>query len=119
MRCSICGAYGASDDNFCRRCGASQRNSRLPVRRTPALPLPWRRAAPALAQGAALVAAGVAAEWLLRSAAKAAFQLPLSVLKPPKRSTSRALTRKREPSLPEGAVAVSETVVMRRVVLRR
>lgn len=119
MRCSACGAYGALDDNFCRRCGASQRSSRLPVKRTAALPAPWRRAAPALAQSAALIAAGVAAEWLVRSLAKSAFRLPLSLLGSSKRPQSKAVALKRDPSLPEGAVAMSETIVMRRVILKR
>jgi len=95
------------------------RNSRLPVKRTVAPPVPWRQAAPVLAQGAALVAAGVVAEWLVRSLAKSAFRLPLSMLGAPKRSKSKDLALKREPSPPEGAIAISETVVMRRVILKR
>ncbi len=119
MRCSTCGAYGALDDNFCRRCGASQRSSRLPVRRAAALPVPWRRAAPALAQGAALVAAGVAAEWLLRAAARRALRLPLQVWGRPARPKSKAVALRKDGPLAEGGIAISETVVMRRVILRR
>ena len=126
MRCTVCGAYGSLDDTFCRRCGTALRNSRLPAgrhglpaRRTAAPLVLWRQAAPVLAQGAALVAAGVVAEWLVRSLAKSAFRLPLSMLGSPKRSKSKALALKRKSSLSEGGVAISETVVMRRVILRR
>ena len=127
MRCTVCGAYGSLDDTYyCRRCGASLRNLRLPagrhglpVKRSAAPPVLWRQAAPVLAQGAALVAAGVAAEWLVRSLAKSAFRLPLSILGSPKRSKGKALALKRGALLPEGAIAISETVVMRRVILKR
>ncbi|MBI2912862.1 MAG: hypothetical protein HYY03_02955 [Chloroflexi bacterium] len=127
MRCTFCGAYGSLDDTNCRRCGRamrpdgrpSGRNSRLPVKRSAAPPVLWRQAAPVVAQGAALVAAGVIGEWLVRSLARSAFRLPLSLLGTPQRSQSKALARKREPSLPEGVIAISETVVMRRVILKR
>ncbi|HEU4759897.1 MAG TPA: zinc ribbon domain-containing protein [Dehalococcoidia bacterium] len=114
MRCPKCGAYGALDDNFCRRCGATTRNSRLPVQRRGQPPVVWRRAAPAVVRGAALVAAGVAAEWLLRTAARRALGLAL----PPAHPKGRALVTRRR-SQPDGGVAVSETVVMRRVIVRR
>jgi len=118
MRCSVCGAYGALEDNFCRRCGAAQRNSRLPVKRAAAPLVPWQRAAPVLAQGAALIAVGVAAEWLLRSLARQAFQWP-QPRRRPEHPKGKALIPRREESLPEGGVATSETVVMRRVIFRR
>lgn len=119
MRCLICGAEGALRDNFCRRCGAAQRNSRLPVKRTAGPPVLWRRAAPALVQGAALIAVGVAAEWLLRSAAKGALRLPLLAWRRPQPPKSKAVALRRKDSLPGGGLAISETVIMRRLILRR
>jgi len=119
MRCSVCGAYGALEDNFCRRCGATQRNSRLPVKRPAALPVPWQQAMPALAQSAALIVAGVAAEWLLRAAARQAFQLPLQALLRPAHPRSKAVALRKDGPLSEGGVAISETVVMRRIILKR
>ncbi len=119
MPCSACGAYGTIEDNFCRRCGAAQRASRLPVKRMPALPTPWRQAAPAVAQSAALIVAGVAAEWLLRRAAKRALRLPLDLLGQPARPKGKALALRREKPASEGGLAISETVVMRRIILRR
>ena len=118
MRCSICGAYGALEDNICPRCGAARGSSRLPVKRTTAPLVPWQRAAPVLAQGAAMIAAGVAAEWLLRSVARSVLRPPLTE-KQPSRPKGKALVPRQEEPLPEGSIAVSETVVMRRVILRR
>ncbi len=119
MRCAVCGAYGALEDNFCRRCGSDQRASRLPVKRTPALPTPWRQEAPAVAQSASLIVAGVAAEWLLRRAAKRALRLPLDLLGQPARPKGTALALRRGKPASEGGLAISETVVMRRIILRR
>ena len=119
MRCLTCGSEGTLEDNFCRRCGAAQRNSRLPVKRTAGPPVLWHRAAPALAQGAALIAAGVVAEWLLRSATRGAVRLPLLAWKRSQRPKSKAVALRQKDSLPEGGLAISETVIMRRVILRR
>ena len=117
MKCPDCGAGLALEDNFCPRCGASRRDARLPVRREPSLaPVLWRQAAPVLARGAALVAAGVLGEWLLRSAARRAVAMPFQRSKPA--AKERALVQKKQ-SPAAGAIAVSETVVVRRVIVRR
>ena len=66
-------------------------NYRLPVKREPVLPPAplWQQAAPVVIRGAALVAAGVIGEWLLRSAAKKAISMPFSGKK------TRAVARRR------------------------
>ena len=76
-------------------------NYRLPVKREPTPPPAplWQQAAPVVIRGAALVAAGVIGEWLLRSAAKKAVSMPFSGKK------SRAVVAKQRsplnlPSLP-------------------
>jgi hypothetical protein len=87
----------------------------LPVRRVTQTPTLWRQAAPVVARGAALVAAGLIGEWLIRSAARRALTPP-SGKNPRKRQS--LVTRNETPA--EGIIAVSETVVMtRRVVVRR
>ncbi len=101
------------------------RNLRLPVpakaalpSRRPALqPALWQQAAPVVVRGAALVAAGLIGEWLLRSFARNAFSSPRTGRKTPQKRTS--LVPARADSLPEGTVAISETVVMHRVIFRR
>ncbi len=115
MRCEKCGNYSSRSDSYCRRCGAEMRNTRLPVKRPLAAPTVWSQAAPVLARGAALVALGVAAEVALSALAKGALRLP-TLRRPAK---TKALATRRNGELPAGSVAVSETVVMRRLIFRR
>ena len=92
------------------------RNLRLPVKRSPAQPTVWRQAAPVLARGVALVALGVAAELALNTLARGAMRLP--ALRQPEKAAALATRGKRE--LPEGSyAAVSETVILRRLIFRR
>ena len=115
MRCEKCDNYSSRSDSYCRRCGAEMRNTRLPVKRPPAYPTVWSRAAPVLARGAALVALGVAAEVVLSSLARGALRLP-TLRRPAK---TRAIATRRNGELPAGSYTVSETVVMRRFIFRR
>lgn len=114
MRCERCGAYASLADSDCRKCGAPLRNLRLPVKRAPAPPTLWRQAAPVLVRGVALVALGVAAETALTALARGALRLPAL-----RRPAKTRLPAQRNGEMPEGTYAVSETVVMRRVILRR
>src|SRR6266498_4026362 len=101
------------------------RNARLPVpvraslpaRRSSITPALWQQAAPVVARGAALVAAGLIGEWLLRSFARNALNSLRTGRKTSQKRTS--LVPARADSLPEGTVAISETVVMHRVIFRR
>ncbi len=113
MRCERCGAYVSWADTHCRKCGAALRNLRLPVKRAPTPPMLWRQTAPVLARGVALVALGVAAEMALTALAKGALRLPT------RRPAKSKTPARRNGEVPEGTYAVSETVVMRRLILRR
>jgi hypothetical protein len=113
MRCERCGAYTTRADTHCHKCGAALRNLRLPVKRVPAPPTLWKQAAPVLARGVGLVALGVVAEMALTALAKGALRLPA------RRASKSRLPARRNGEIPEGTYAVSETVVMRRVTLRR
>jgi hypothetical protein len=115
MRCENCEGYSSRADKYCKRCGAELRNARLPVKRAPDQPTVWRQAAPVLARGAALVALGVIAESAITALAKGALGLQ-SGGKPAK---GKRLPARRPGDLPEGTLAVSETVVMRRLIVRR
>lgn len=113
MTCGACGARGTIEDDKCTVCGADQRRYRMPVKREQAQPPAlWQQAAPVVARGAALVAAGFIGEWLFRSAAKKAVQAPFNRSK-----KSKAVVKAEEPQ--RETVAISETVVMRRVIVRR
>lgn len=92
-------------------------NTRLPVRRSALPPALWQQAAPLVVRGAAVVAAGLIGRWLLQSAARNLLNVPRSGKKRPIKKGP--LVPARQEGLPEGTVAISETVVMRRVIFRR
>jgi len=112
MRCENCDAYATRSDRYCKSCGAELRNARLPVKRARMQPTIWSQAAPVLARGAALVALGVVAEAVIRALATGALRSS-----PPSRESKRLPVRREDAG--DGIVAVSETVVMRRVIVRR
>ena len=116
MQCTACKGFDSIEAGFCRNCGVEQPWSRLPVKAEPvASPVRWEQAAPALARGAALVAAGLAAEWLLRYAARYAR----SSGKAPGRGKKALVAGKARP-LSADALTVTETVILqRRTVTRR
>jgi hypothetical protein len=117
MICPACHANGPLEDGFCTHCGLEQASSRMPMKReASALPAVWREAAPIVVRGLALVAAGVAAEWLLRTGTRKAVTAPFSARR--REGKAKAVAH-REPQLLEVIVAVSRTVITRRVVRRR
>ena len=96
----------------------SESNRNLPVKREPSLPPAplWQQAAPAVVRGAALVAAGVVAQWALRNVAKKAITMPFQAAMSG-RKTKAVTTADDEPGR---IIAVSETIVLRRrVIVRR
>lgn len=109
MRCDSCGAYTSRLDGRCASCGSTL-NLRLPVKRAASVPALWKQAAPVVARGVALVAAGVVAEMALSALAKAALRSPAKRASPP---------AKRDGSLADGTLAISETIVMRRLIVRK
>ena len=126
--CPDCGAPFDPPDNYCRRCGmylAAQRQPALPaevpVRALqvvrPGVPAPVRKAATALAIGAALqVGVGIAGRYLAGQAAREAARLAKGPVGP---KAGRGDRRDRELDPIANASAVSETVIIRRVWIRR
>jgi len=113
MICTACNDSADFDDGFCSACGVEQPSSSLPVKRQPSsLPAIWREAAPVVVRGAALVAAGIAAEFLLRSMARGA--IPATARKRPVSAPVPATT-----TVLEEVVTVSHTVITRRLFVRR
>lgn len=130
MRCSNCGGLSSSDDNFCRKCGATLRNVRLPAARNGSqLPAVGHgsNVLPAMAQGAAIFALSAAFPILVRVLASRAVRLPLVLVRPflrgPKMSTRKAarLPVRREELEDEPGViyAFRETVFIKKIALRR
>lgn len=125
--CPDCGTRYESSDNYCRNCGmylAALRPT-LPIAieptetavaevQRPPLPAPVRRAATALAIGAAIqVGVGLAGRYLAGQAAREAARAATT----PARRGAKAAPRRKDDELP--LAAVTETVVVRRVWMRR
>ena len=130
MRCSNCGGLSPQDDNFCRKCGATLRNVRLPAARNGSnLPAVSRggNVLPAMAQGAAIFALSAAFPILVRVLASRAVRLPLVLARPflrlPKTSTRKATrlpVRRDEVEDEPGVIyAFRETVFIKKIPLRR
>jgi hypothetical protein len=130
MRCSNCGGLSSLDDNFCRKCGATLRNVRLPAARNGSqLPAVGRDGSvlPAVAQGAAIFALSAAFPFLVRVLASRAVRLPVVLVRPflrwPKVSTKKAarLPIRREEAEDEAGViyAFRETVFIKKIASRR
>ena len=130
MRCSNCGGLSSLDDNFCRKCGATMRNVRLPAARNGSqLPAVSRgsNVLPAMAQGAAIFALSAAFPILVRVLASRVVRLPLVLVRPflrlPSVSTKKAarLPVRREELEDEPGViyAFRETVFVKKITLRR
>jgi hypothetical protein len=127
MRCSNCGALSPQDDNFCRKCGATLRNVRLPaVRNGSNLPAPSRGGSvlPAMAQGAAIFAVSAAFPILVRVLASRAVRLPLVLARPffrwPKTKKPARLALEDDGEDEPGVIyAFRETVFIKKVPLRR
>jgi predicted amidophosphoribosyltransferase len=136
--CPDCQGGYQPEDNYCRQCGmylAALRDTaivaaaapgvpvRTPRQRT-ALPAPVKKAATAMAFGTALqIGVSLTGKYLARQAGKQALN---AVARP--KSTSKRSRPNREVTVPQQAApadpyphaaAVSETVVVRRVWIRR
>jgi hypothetical protein len=124
--CPDCAEPFEQTDNYCRRCGmylAVLRDAVLPAPTTtqaltaprPMLPAPAKKVVTALAIGTALqVGVGIAGKVLAAQAARKALMAP----------APRAVSRKRASKgqsgdIREDADALSETVLIRRVWIRR
>ncbi len=120
LHCARCDTPYDDGDNFCRRCGASLSGSRLPAVRDSYNVVPWQGSVPALVQGAAVVAAGSLAEMLLRRLVSRALR-PRRIGLPAKRAAQAPApsAAAEDEALPADIQVVSETLLFRRVRLRR
>ncbi|HZP25908.1 MAG TPA: hypothetical protein VFB90_02575 [Dehalococcoidia bacterium] len=113
MHCSRCETEYTMEDNYCRQCGASLRIQRLPVRREENLPERWQSGPPAIVKGATAVAAGAVGQWALKALVR---HLISSRAKP---SGKSLVSGKKQRQLPEAEYALTETVMLRKVTVRR
>lgn len=129
--CPDCSASYELDDNYCRQCGmylaavrpvtavAPRRESRALEVSRPGLPAPVTRVATAIAVGTALqIGMGIAGKFLANQATSKALN---ASVKPRAKQKQRAaqVPAKREEDPTAGATAVSETLIIRRVWMRR
>jgi hypothetical protein len=113
--CKACGIAMDADDNFCRRCGADARMNALPAVREAASPAVWRPNVSPAVKGAAVMAAGTVGQFLFRRA--------VNGLLGGGRSHNPKAIQIRRPRDRDGMVdeaqIITETVMMRRVRIRR
>lgn len=134
--CPDCGAAYVIEDNYCRQCGmylaalrqvpVVKAQSSVPAkieRERATLPAPVKKAATALAIGTALqIGVGIAGKYVASQAARQAARAALSANhKKPSREPVKAdePVRAVSPLPPQETTAVSETVMIRRVWIRR
>ncbi len=116
--CGRCATLGDADDNFCRHCGLSLTEQQLPsVRDGRALAAVRRPPLPAaVVRGAAIVAVGTLAELLVRRLVRGALRQGASVVRLPVRRAKREGIAE---SLPDDAQVVTDTLLLRRIRIRR
>ncbi len=120
LLCGRCAATYDLEDNFCRQCGLSFTDERLPsVRNGRTLPVAWRPPLPvAVVKGAAFVVAGTLAEVFLRRLVRGAVRRgPWRVKTHARREPAQV--EPHEASMPDDTQMVSETLLLRRVRFRR
>ena len=109
--CYSCGLPLATDDNFCRRCGASM-HAQVPAVRAELAPAVWRPNVPPVVKGAAVMAAGTIGQYVFR-------RVVGGLLNPGTRKPRRLGGWPRGDGMVDEAQIITETVMLRRVRVRR
>jgi hypothetical protein len=113
--CSACTFAIDEADNFCRRCGLAVDETALPVPRGNTSLTVWRPQASPVVKGAAVMAAGTIGQFVVRRAISSL--VGGTGAKKKRRSLFRS--RVRDDGLVDEAQIITETVMMRRVRIRR
>lgn len=113
--CTTCGTGVDAADNFCRQCGSASRASRLPAVRGTSAAAIWRPTVSPAVKGAAVMAAGTVGQFLFRRAMDGMFGGSK------RKSNALQIRRPRErgDGMADEAQIITETVMMRRVRIRR
>jgi len=109
--CYSCGLPLATDDNFCRRCGSSMR-AQVPAVRPEMTPAVWRPNIPPVVKGAAVMAAGTIGQYVFR-------RVVTGLLNAGARKPRRFVGWPRGDGMVDEAQIITETVMLRRVRVRR
>jgi len=111
--CATCDNVLQPDDNYCRQCGAAQHEAGLPAPRPAMAVTLWRPQASPVVKGAAVMAAGTIGQFVVRKALG-------SLLSGGSRKRRRLIPAlRRNDGLVDEAQIITETVMMRRVRIRR
>lgn len=113
--CHACNFALDQGDNFCRRCGVAVGRARLPATRGSLAPATWQPQVSPVVKGAAVMAAGTIGQFVFR-------RMVSSVLGGRGKRGERALkaTRPRDrDGMVDEAQVITETIMMRRVRIRR
>ena len=111
--CANCGNQIEAADNYCRQCGAAARAG-LPTVRQSSVPALWRPQLSPVVRGAAVMAVGTVGQYLLRRAVRGVVGG-----RPAKTGTIQISQPKQKDGLADEAQIITETVMMRRVRIRR
>lgn len=113
--CTVCGASIDAEDNFCRGCGAPVRASQLPAVRGTTSATVWRPSVSPAVKGVAVMAAGTVGQFLFRRAVTGVFGGG------GRKANAFQIRRPRErgDGMADEAQIITETVMMRRVRIRR
>lgn len=115
--CPGCGTGLDLDDNFCRHCGLSSGRAALPVLRPQAAAAVWQPSVSPVVKGAAVMAAGTVGQFLLRRVVRGIVDG--NAQRRPSRATRLRRNRRNDDGMVDEAQIITETVMMRRVRLRR
>jgi hypothetical protein len=112
--CSTCTFSMDDGDNFCRRCGAAVASAQLPTVQTSAAPTVWRPQASPMVKGAAVMAAGTVGQFLVRRVIGGFLTAGA-----PKKHRAIRIKNPRNDGMIDEAQIITETIMMRRVRIRR
>jgi hypothetical protein len=115
--CHACSFTLDGDDNFCRRCGTVVSQAQLPaLRRAAATASIWRPQASPVVKGAAVMAAGTVGQFVFRRIVGGLFSGGSGARK---QRAIRIKNRRGDDGLIDEAQIITETIMMRRVRIRR
>lgn len=114
--CPACDFARDEADNFCRRCGLAVSNAQLPVVRHTGAPAVWRPQASPVVKGAAVMAAGTVGQFLFRRIVGGILSGSGSGSR---KHRAIRIKNPRNDGMVDEAQIITETIMMRRVRIRR
>ena len=112
--CHTCAALIDEEDHFCRQCGAAAGRASLPAVRRSALPVVWQPQISQVVKGAAVMAAGTVGQFIFRRVVSSMLG------NGGKKQRAVQIRRPRgDDGMVDEAQVITETIMMRRVRIRR